>query len=316
MKKKRILIGACGGLTGCYLARQFRKLPNVTVIGADANHHHASMPFLNEFVWLASAADPDFRYALADALEHNKIDYYIPTQSQEIKTVSKYEAWLRRVWAGNFLVSPYETFLKLDDKRAANFNLMNAGIPVPHLIDTPVSDRGYPVFMKADVGSGGKKAQVVESEILHKEYASLYPDCSFYEIVQGTEYTVDCMFDGAGRLLAYNPRVRIKNMGGATIITQNNYDFDILPYLKKIESSFIIKGCVNFQYILSQNTPYFIDVNLRYASGGLPLTVASGIDIPRILLDILAGNPLNDVRSCGADRKTMYRYFEEWYETT
>lgn len=314
MKDKRVLIGSCGGLTGCYLVRQFHKFSDVTVIGADVNAHNASIPFLDDFVLLPPSTDFDFIKDLVISLIQNKIDCYVPTHSHEIKTVSKYESRIRNNWSGDFLVSPYETYEKLDNKRIANINLLNAGVSVPRLIDGIISPKEYPIFMKANVGSGSKQAQIIESQALHKEYSRLYPECSFFELIRGTEYTVDCMFDTAGRLIAYNQRLRIKSMGGAVVITQNNYDFDILPYLKKIEAAFLIKGCVNFQFILSENVPYFTDVNLRYASGGLPLTVESGMDIPRILLDIWADNPLNYVRSCGADKKTMYRYFEEWYE--
>ena len=310
----RVLIGSCGGLTGCYLARRFRELNGVTVIGADVSLHHAARPFLDEFIPLLPAADPDFREALADLLVRHRVDCYIPTHSKEIRAVAKHETWLRERWGGNFLVSPYETYLSLDSKRTSTESLRRIGVPVPRVIEAPGPEVSYPVFMKPDEGSGGKRAQVVESEILHREYARLYPDCGFYQLVRGTEYTVDCVFDAVGRLLAYNQRVRLKNMGGAVIVSQNSYDFDILPYLKKLESAFIIKGCVNFQYILSEGVPYFTDVNLRYASGGLPLTVESGINVPRILLDIWAERPLDYVRSCGAEGKTMYRYFEEWYE--
>lgn len=310
----RVLIGSCGGLTGCYLARRFRELDSVTIIGADASRRHVARPFLDESVTLPPASEPSFREALADVLIRHEIDCYVPTHSQEIKSAAKHEAWLREKWGGDFLVSPYETHLKLDNKRAANRELLEAGLPVPRLFDGLVPDEEYPIFMKADVGSGGKRVRMVESEVLRREYTRLYPDCGFYQLIRGTEYTVDCMFDTEGRLLAHNQRVRLKDIGGAVIVTQNNYDFDILPYLKRIEAAFVIKGCVNFQYILSEDVPYFTDVNLRYASGGLPLTVESGIDVPRILLDIWAGRPLDYVRSCGAEGKTMYRYFQEWYE--
>ncbi len=310
----RLLIGSCGGLTGCYLARQFKKIGGCTVIGADVSIHNATLPFLDEFAILPSASSPTFKTKLADVLDQYKIDCYLPTHSHEIKTVAKNEAWLRDIWNGNFLVSPYETHLQLDNKRDAHRNLHQAGIPVPLLIGAPGPEVSYPVFMKPDEGSGGKRTQAVESEVLHREYARLYPDCGFYEQVQGREYTVDCVFNDRGHLIAYNQRARVKSMGGAVIVTQNDYSFDIFPYLKKIETAFLIKGCVNFQYILSGEIPYFTDVNLRYASGGLPLTVASGIDVPRILLDIWEGRSVDHVQSCGADRKTMYRYFEEWYE--
>ena len=42
-------------------------------------------------------------------------------------------------------------------------------------------------------------------------------------------------------------------MGGAVIITQNDYDFLINNYIDIISKSFEFKGCVNFQYILKSH---------------------------------------------------------------
>ncbi|MCI8350133.1 MAG: ATP-grasp domain-containing protein [Oscillospiraceae bacterium] len=312
--ERRILIGSCGGLTGSYLARQFREI-GCTVIGADSNEHNAARPFLDEFAALPGANAPDFCDRLLETLEGCRVDYYLPTHSKEIRAVAQQEDRIRERWGGGFLVSPWETFARLDNKRTANRCLQAAGIPVPRRVEEIGGAVGYPVFMKPDLGSGSSRAQVVETENLHREYARLYPDAGFYEYIKGTEYTVDCVFDAAGRMVAYNQRIRVKSMGGGVIISQNDYGFDILPYLRKLEGAFLIKGCVNFQYILRGGVPYFTDINLRYASGGLPLTVASGIDVPRILLALWENEPLPETASCGAAHKTMYRYFQEWYET-
>lgn len=311
--KKRVLIGSCGGLTGSYLTRQFQKL-GCYVIGADAGAKNVTKFFADEFICLPVANSNVFCEELLKALDQYRIDYYVPTHSYEIRKVSENEMWLRSRWNGDFLVSPYETFQKLDDKRYANQVLESIGIPVPRMYCNLADIEEYPVFMKPNIGSGGKSARKVESAILCQEYAKIDPDSSFYACVSGTEYTVDCMFDDKGVLLGYNQRVRVKSMGGAVIVTQNNYDFDILPYLKKLEKSFVFKGCVNFQYILSNGIPYFIDVNLRYASGGLPLTVESGVNVPKIMLDIWQKKPLTEIYSCAANRKIMYRYFSEQFE--
>lgn len=307
------MIGSCGGLTGSYLTRQFQAL-GCYVIGADAGKNNVTKFFVDDFVCLPIAGDKDFCEELLKVLKQYRVDYYIPTHSQEIKKVSENEKWLRSCWDGCFLVTPFETFEKLDNKRYANMALAEAGIPVPALYCNVEEIDAYPVFMKPDIGSGSKSARKIENAVLCREYARMEPESSFYSCVKGTEYTVDCMFDDKGMLLGYNQRVRLKSMGGAVIVTQNNYDFDILPYLKKLENKFTFKGCVNFQYILSEGVPYFIDVNLRYASGGLPLTVASGIHIPQIMLNIWQKKPLGEIRSCAADGKIMYRYFNEQFE--
>ena len=310
---KRILIGSCGGLTGSYLTRQFRQL-GCYVIGADAGERNATRFFADEFVKLPVAKSEAFISKLLDVLRDYRIDYYIPTHSQEIRVVSQNEELLRNCWSGAFLVSPSETFDMLDDKKTANAHLTAAGIPVPQMYQSLADVEQYPVFMKPNVGSGSRDSRKVETLQLAQAYEAIQPDSTFYRCITGTEYTVDCMFDDRGRLLGYNQRVREKSMGGAVIVTRNDYRFDILPYLKKLESAFVFKGCVNFQYILSDGVPYFIDINLRYASGGLPLTVESGVHVPRIMLDLFERRPVEGVQSCAADGKTMYRYFEEIFE--
>lgn len=311
--KKRILIGSCGGLTGSYLARQFRAL-DCHVIGADAGMNNATRFMTDEFVNLPVAKDQNFIPRLLQVLKELRVDYYIPTHSQEIRVVAQKEQLLRENWDGEFIVSPWETFELLDDKKSANASLKAAGIPVPELYESIADIPAYPVFMKPNMGSGSRNSRKVETKRLAEAFEELEPGSSFYQCISGTEFTVDCMFDRDGKLLGYNQRVRQKSMGGAVIVTRNDYSFEILPFLKRLEQAFVFRGCVNFQYILSEGVPYFIDVNLRYASGGLPLTVASGVPVPRMMLDIFEGKPVCEASSCSADGKTMYRYFEEIFE--
>lgn len=309
---KRLLIGSCGGLTGSYLTRQFKNKGYV-VVGGDVSENNVTRWFVDEFYKIPSANDDRFIESIIKVLKEKEIYGYIPTHSKEIRSIAQHEKEIRDYWDGHFIVSPYETYRLLDDKNIANQQLAKIGIPVPHMYEKEEMPLEYPIFMKPNQGSGSAKAQKIETKGLYKEYMKLYPDSTFYEFLEGAEYTADCMFDYSGRLIAYNQRMRVKNMGGAVIITQNDYNFNALPYIETIAKNFVIRGCVNFQYIVSNETPYFIDINLRYASGGLPLTVASGIDIPQMILDIWEGKQLNNVCSCPAPNKTMYRYFNELY---
>ena len=138
----------------------------------------------------------------------------------------------------------------------------------------------------------------------------------FLEFLNGTEYTVDAIFDQEGKLLGYNQRIRLKTLGGAAIVTQNNYEVDVGDYLALISSHYKIKGPANFQFFkTSENEIVFTDVNLRFPSGGLPLSVESGINIPLITIKLSLGENITP-QECVPDRKkrTMYRYFEEIFE--
>ncbi len=312
-KKTKILIGSNGGLTGIYLAKELRRMEDVILCGADSSDICTGRFFVDEQVCLPNAWDPRFIDSLIGVLDAGEVDIYLPTHSREIKAVSMNGSRIRRQVGTKFIVSPYGTFEALDDKAAANRNLRRIGIPVPDLIEG-LSER-YPIFMKHRVGSGSTGVMVIENPVIHKAYLDTCKDVSFFQLVQGREYTVDCLFDGEGELLGYNQRRRIKTIGGAAAITQNDHRFDIDPWIRRIASSWRFRGCVNFQYIVRDGVPYFIDVNLRYPSGGLPLTVQAGLDIPRLVVEMLLGRKVGpgDLKLTGTP-DTMYRYFEEIFE--
>lgn len=312
--KKKILIGSCGGLVGSYLSRYY-KSKGYYICGVDANPNCVTKFFLDKFLLIDKFDNISFVDSIVSILNNESIDYYIPTHSKEIPLISKYENFIREKTKSKFIVSNYDTFLKLDSKEEMNINFSFAKIPVPRMYNfKELKDENLPVIYKKTFGSGSNGVQVIKNINTLSDFVNNYEEGNFYEYIDGDEYTVDCIYDNDSNLIAYNQRKRLKSMGGAVIITQNDYDFPIDDYIKTISKSFEFRGCVNFQYILKNSTPYFIDVNLRFPSGGLPLTVNSGIDIPMIILDIMDNNVIKNVKSCQFDKKIMYRYFNEIYE--
>lgn len=309
---KRIMIGSCGGLTGLYLSRYYKNM-NYYVLGGDISDVNVTKKFIDKLIILPRSDNDEFIYNLIDELNKNQVEYYIPTHSKEVAVVSKNESILQKKWGGKFIISPYNTYLELDNKKKANINLKKLNIPVPKLIKN-IENVNFPIFLKPNIASGSFGSYLVENKNKYLDYLNMYPNSSFYEYINGQEYTVDCIFNNQGNLVGYNQRKRMKNLGGAVVISENDNKYNIIPYIEKISNKFTIKGCVNFQYILQNNIPYFIDVNLRFASGGLPLTVETGIDIPTMLIDIMDNKLINGVQVFKESKKRMYRYFEEIYE--
>ena len=309
----KILIGSNGGLTGVYLAKRLRLLPNVFLYGADATDITVGQFFVDKQCHLPIADDSNFLEELIELLNKEKIDVYLPTHSREIIVISKNEDILRKNAEAKFLVSPYDTYTALDNKKTANKNLSSIGIPVPSLIED--FDCSYPILMKNDQGSGSTGIVKIENQRLHKAYKETIEGKSFYEVINGTEYTLDCMFDSEGNLLGMNQRKRVKTIGGAVSITTNSTEFDISSWVELIAKTWKFCGCVNFQYIVKNGVPYFIDVTLRYPSGGLPLTVQSGLDIPKLTVDVLCDKKIYPyVPDISCSGMTMYRYFEEIFK--
>lgn len=313
MKKERVLIGSCGGLTGVYLAKCFAKMGSFEICGADSSEISVGARFMDRHFRLPGAGDPGFIDALVELINREEIHYYFPTHSKEIRKIAESEQELRSRTQVRFLVSPIETFALLESKDQAYHALVSGGIPTPRLIqDSPES---YPLIMKGNIGSGGSSVIRVDNEKVYRAYKETAKDVSFYEFIKGREYTTDCMFDSDGTLLACNLRERIKTIGGAAVICRNTFDFDILPWIRKMEKLWTFRGCVNFQFIVRDGIPYFTDINLRYPSGGLPLTVESGIDVPEMMIRLLRGEQIAWGDYAADPRvKMMYRYFEEVFD--
>lgn len=311
---KRLLIGSCGGLTGIYLAKQYRSYDELIVYGSDANRNSTGRFFVKDLINLPSSDDLDFIDCLINALNENDVDYYIPTHSHEIIAVSKNADYIKRKTKAAFIVSPYSTYETLNQKDIAYKNLREIGLNVPDVYtDSKVAN--YPCFYKRKVGSGSQGTGMISNR---EEFEAIFNedhDVFVCRYLKGSEYTVDCLFDFDGRLLGYNQRRRVKSMGGAVSITTNENPVDILTEIQRMSQKYKFCGCINFQYILVDDTPYFIDINLRFAAGGLPLTVKSGVNVPEAYIRLLNGEKIgmNEYQSDFKPR-TMYRYFEEIYD--
>ncbi len=315
MKKLRILLGSCGGLTGLYLSKLFKtsNYANFEVYGFDAEDKNPTKFFVDKFFIVPVASNEElFISSLINLLKSEKIDIYFPLHSKEIKVISKFEDFIRSSVDTKFMVSPYKSFLILDNKKTLYESLGKLNLRVPKIYNSDPDE--FPIFFKPESGSGSKGVMVIDNKeefMILKKQKGL-----FMELLKGTEYTVDVIFDQSGNLLGYNQRTRIKMLGGAAVITQNNYDVDVGPYLKIIAQNFTIKGPANFQFFRDKdNEIIFTDANLRFASGGLPLSVVSGLNIPIINVKLLIGDKI-DPKECLPDKKPriMYRYFDEIFE--
>lgn len=310
----RLLIGSCGGLTGIFLARQYKCFENLYVYGSDVNKNSAGKFFVKKLIYLPSADNPNFIHTLINILNKYNIDFYIPTHSHEIIKVSKYSELIKNETHTNFIVSPYKSYEALNRKDVAYSNLKKIGLHAPDVYKK-CDDAVYPAFVKKIEGSGSNGIGLIKSEeefnqILENDNSSFI--CQY---LQGPEYTVDCLFDFNGHLLGYNQRRRVKFIGGAVSITTNDNPIDILPVIRCLSNSYKLCGCINFQYILYNSTPYIIDINLRFASGGLPLSVKSGVDVPKAYIKLLSGSCIKPGEySSDFKPRTMYRYFEEIYD--
>jgi len=109
------------------------------------------------------------------------------------------------------------------------------------------------------------------------------------EFVEGVEYTIDGVSDLRGRMIATSPRIRLETKGGLAIKSITVNDSQLINFVKKIVEGLKIIGPFNVQCIKKGKEMKFIEVNSRFPSGGLPLTVKAGLNIPLIIVKLLLG---------------------------
>lgn len=309
-----ILIGSCGGLTGQYLIKQYRRMnPAPRIIGYDMNYYCYSRTICDEFLIAPSVtSESKFLEFLINSIIRLDVSLFIPTLSNEIKLIAQHSEYLRKQTNCYFLVSPYETFLQLDDKFLCYRALGSIGIDVPRIYENIDEITSYPVFVKPRIGSGGKGSYKADSR---DDVAIKDSRLIIVEYLQGEEFTVDCLFDSHGYLLSMNARTREKTLGGAAVISRNVSVTPFSGIINKISESFTFCGCANFQFIRIENRVVCIDVNLRFPSGGLPLSVESGMNIPMVLHRWAQGMEVDESQYHNDNKqRIMYRYFEEAFE--
>jgi len=141
-----------------------------------------------------------------------------------------------------------------------------------------------------------------------------HPDAIIQEFVAGTEVTVDvfCGADGVPRVVS--PRVRLATKAGQST---KGVTIDPAPFaapVKKICTELKLIGVSNFQFIVpAKGEPVLIEVNPRFAAGGLMLTVRAGANLPWLVLKSALGMPVSPEECRVRPGVRMSRFWDEVY---
>lgn len=310
MDKKKILITAAGGLTGTFLTKHFYRL-GYEVYGVDMSDNIPLKSMLIKSFTVPASSDPRFIKEVKDIVIENDIDYVIPVSSYDMNVFSNYV--LDPIFGAKMLIIDNDTNHTLHDKETCYKYFSSIGIRTPQILSIK-NNNHYPVVIKPKEGSGSKGFHVLNSEKDFKYWSAELAEFIVMEYLDGREFTVDCLFDQESKCVGYNIRERQKMTGGGAVISQNNYQYEsfVDKTIKILEKTHLLKGAVNFQFKIVEDKLVLFDFNTRLASGGLALTVASGFDIPKLLIDLI-DNKKVDAWKCPEEKRylKMIRYYEE-----
>lgn len=289
----RVLVTGAGGPSAVSVWKSLDAEHEVFLADMDPNSPGLYLVPAQRRFLIPRGEDPALVPALLALCRAQSIEVLVSTVDAELAPLAEAEAQFA---AGGTLLplSPAQVLHRCRDKWALLSGLAgNPFVPacVPLSADTLPTITRFPCFAKPRAGSGSRGIAMIDSAA---DLAALPQDDSYLvqELLPGPEFSVDVYVSQHGELVAAVPRERIRTDSGIAITARTVHMPELIEAAASIARAVGIRYVANVQFKQAADGHYkLLEINPRFP-GSLPLTVAAGVDIPRLLMDDLRGKPL------------------------
>jgi len=308
----RVLVTGAGGPAAVSVMKSLGADPSLRLLAADMDPWAAGLYLVppEDRTLIPAGLDPGFTAATLERCRSMGVDVLIPTVDAELRPLARARGDFARAGTAILLAPGPALDVCLDKLALARRCAGQVPVPRTERLDpaTDVASWTYPVVVKPRTGSGSRDISVVTSAA-----ALAGMDRSGEFLVQahlpGAEYSVDVLADAAGRVVASVPRVRERVDSGVSVAGRTLHDTELERFGAAVAAATGLTYAANVQFRRdAAGRPALLEVNPRFP-GALPLTVASGVDMPRLALDSLRGRPLPP--SVSFREVGMVRYLDE-----
>ena len=132
------------------------------------------------------------------------------------------------------------------------------------------------------------------------------------EFIDGPEFTVDILANEAGHVVSAVPRERLMTKAGMCVKGRTVRMPALLDLSVQVAEAFGLTPRGNVQFKLSQRDGryYLIEVNPKFGAG-LPITTAAGVNMPLLILKMLAGETIEPMVGMYQSGLVMLRHWAE-----
>ncbi len=289
----RVLVTGAGGAAGVAVLRSLLKRTDVTVFAADMDGWAAGLYLVpaERRRLVEPGRSASFVPRLAAIVARDGIELVISTVDVELAALAE----RREELSPAVLAAPSaETIavaldkLALAERCAPTVNVPRTVLAGP---DALAVEWEFPVFAKPRSGAGSRGIRVVPDR---SALAALPADEGLIvqDLLPGEEYSVDVIADAAGRVVAAVPRTRARVDSGVSIAGRTVRDPELEETAAAVARAIGLVGVANVQLRRDRaGRAALLEVNPRFP-GALPLTIAAGVDIPSLVVDLFTGRPL------------------------
>jgi carbamoyl-phosphate synthase large subunit len=312
MPAERVLVTGAGGPSGISILRAMADAPLV-MYAADIDPYAAGLYLVpaERRAILPRGDDPRFADVLLEICRREEVDVVVPTVDSELLPLAR----RRDEYAqeGVTLVLASEATLETCLDKWVLAERCRDAVRVP---DTVVADADFdpgavalPVIVKPRAGSGSRGIRLVDRR---EELEALVRDGTqlVQEHLPGPEYSLDVIARGDGHVAGVVPRARLKVDSGIAVTGRTLHDERLDTFAREVARLIGLTTVANVQVKEDAGgEPALLEVNPRFP-GTMPLTVASGVDMPRLAIGEALGAAIPDGPLPFEDL-AMVRYFEE-----
>ena len=311
--KLQILVTSAGTASAVSVikALQLQKEVPVEIYATDMDPLAAGLHLADHYFISPPASDPAYIPSLISAIEEHHISAIIPIYSKEITIISENSDLLKSAGAGTYLPTP-KAIDVCNDKVLMEKILLDSGINLPqsYLKPSDVPESAFPVFFKPNFTSSSNGAVPVHSRGDLERLFRTTDEGIIQELIDGEEVTVDVFCNSKSEPLVIAPRIRLAVKSGQSVKGET---VDSKPYeeaVRKICALVEMKGACNIPFFRKGDELTFLEINPRFAAGGLMLTVASGANTPLMVLKSILGLSIGQDECKVKAGMKMTRYWE------
>ena len=242
---------------------------HATVVAADPNplapaqyaaHHRVAVPLIK---------DPGYIPALRALCDEHDVGAVVPLTDLDIETLAQARA------DGDLpeaLVPGPGTASATYDKYEAHLTLERLGLPSPPTVLPGEQVASYPVMLKPRRGSGADsihRANDADEAAFFARYLR-DKDPMVQRLMDGPEFSIDCLSDTGGRCLNAIPRSMLESRGGESIKGTVLDDPELVDLGRRVVEALGVRGPCTVQAFRDREIGLGItDVNTRFG-GAFP----------------------------------------------
>ena len=290
----RVLVTGAGGPAGVAVIRSLLQRSDVEVFAGDMDGWASGLYLVpaDRRSILSPGKSPDFVDELIALCAADEIDVLFSTVDVELPPLARRRGELSAALAAPSL-DTLETCLDKFALAVRCAPLLRT--PVTHLVGpaSTAAEWDFPIIVKPRSGAGSRGVRLVHSRA---DLDALGDDDSLIaqELLPGDEYSVDVIAAADGHVVAAVPRTRTRVDSGVSIAGLTVRDAELEATATAVAQAIGLTGVANVQ--LRRDTagvPALLEVNPRFP-GAMPLTIAAGVDMPSLALDLALGLDLPD----------------------